>query len=242
MNTEDGRPGADPVAAAAGGYALTEAELQAAIRSAAAVGNLRCSRCGVALQPAQARFVRQRLAHRWATLAVCDGCTPPRSVPATRAASDDLDAVVPVAPRARLGRFLGRARLAVVALEADRPAIAAAQARLGLPDGPAAEDFDPGIGPTVRALHQQYGDVAVYLPARFGVRLGWQADALELCLSGPDGSWRAPAALADLAAFRAAVREAEHALVLLCADRPLIALLCPTDVVALPPPDHPPDA
>ena len=166
------RPGRDPLAADAGGYALTEAELQAALAAAAADGRLRCSRCGVGLQPAQARLVRRRLAHRWATLPVCAGCAPAQAPPAgPEAATDPMPAPVPASASgvvvARLGRFLGRAALAAVVLEADPPSLAAGQTRLDLEDGPPAEDFDPGIGPTVRALHQHYGDVTVRLPLPF---------------------------------------------------------------------------
>ena len=237
------RPGRDPLAADAGGYALTEAELQDALQAAAADGSLRCSRCGVVLQPAQARLVRRRLAHRWATLPVCAACAPAQAPPTgPEAATDPGPASASGVVVARLGRFLGRAPLAAVVLEADPPSLAAGQARLGLEDGPPAGDFDPDIGPTVRALHQQYGDVPVRLPTGFGARLTWHDGGLRLCLHGPAGSWHIAAAAADLPALREARSAARYALVLLRADEPLAALLCPAADLVLPSTNQPPGA
>ncbi len=139
------------------------------MRAAAAAGRLRCGRCGVALRLDQVRLVRRRLPHRWATLPLCAACaeTPP---PAAGPPVDPGPAPGPAgqaAPLARLGRFLGRAPLGVVALEASAATAAAGEAELGVTRCAPAEDFDPGIGPTVRALHQHYGDVTVRLPLPF---------------------------------------------------------------------------
>ncbi len=68
----------------------------------------------------------------------------------------------------------------------------------------------------------------------FAIHLAARAAGLEVCLHGPLGTWSFPAAAADLPAFREALVPAEHALVLLYAERPLAALLCPLADVVLP--------
>jgi hypothetical protein len=167
----------------AGRYVLSEPELRAYLADLADAGRLCCAVCGEAIDREAVALVRRRLPHRWATLPAHGACArrlppEPLALPAPAAV---VAAAPCAAPAARIGRLAGRLALPTASLSClDEAAVYALLVALGLGDAVPLGDFEPDVGPGVRALHAAFPDLSVFFVPE--LRLAVEARA--------DGAWR----------------------------------------------------